>query len=181
MEKPMNSAQSERPWVAWQRVTAALLALSVLVMAGCGFQLRGSANIPFETIAISGAENTPFHVELRRNIMANRNVRVLDDAKLAQAILQVTGISQERRILSLSGAGRVREFQLVYRVSFRVHDGKGRELLPPNDIVLRRDITFNDSQVLAKEQEEILLVRDMQSDAVQQVLRRLSTAKLAAS
>ncbi|MBC7778647.1 MAG: hypothetical protein H7125_00945 [Proteobacteria bacterium] len=152
-----------------------------LGVAGCNFQLRGSANIPFESIAVAGAENTPFAVELRRAIVANRNVRVEPDVAKAQAILQVTGLAQERRILSLSGAGRVREFQLIYRVTFRVHDGKGREYLPTNEIVLRRDITFNDSQVLAKEQEEILLVRDMQTDAVQQVLRRLSTVRLAAS
>ena len=159
---------------------AGVVALAA-VAAGCGFTLRGSTNIPFYTLFLQGAENTAFAVELKRNILANRNVRVVDDAKLAQATLQITGIAQERRILSLSGAGRVREFQLIYRVSYRVHDGKGREFIPPGDVVLRRDITYNDSQVLAKEQEEILLVRDMQSDAVQQLIRRLSTARLAAS
>ena len=163
---------------ALQRI--ALLAFAGAA-AGCGFKLRGSANIPFETMALQGAENTAFAVELKRSILANRNVRIVDDPKQAQAILQIAGISQERRILSLSGAGRVREFQLVYRVSYRVHDGKGREFIPPGEVVLRRDITFNDSQVLAKEQEEILLVRDMQSDAVQQLMRRLSTARLSAS
>jgi LPS-assembly lipoprotein len=151
------------------------------IAGGCGFRLRGSANIPFETMALQGAENSSFAVELRRNIAANRNVRLVDDPKLAQAILQIVGMSQERRILSLSGAGRVREFQLVYRVSYRVHDGKGRELIAPGEVVLRRDITFNDSQVLAKEQEEILLVRDMQSDAVQQLMRRLAAASRTAS
>jgi LPS-assembly lipoprotein len=163
---------------ALQRI--ALLAFAGAA-AGCGFRLRGSANIPFETMALQGAENTAFAVELRRSILANRNVLIVDDPKQAQAILQIAGISQERRILSLSGAGRVREFQLVYRVSYRVHDGKGREFIPPGEVVLRRDITFNDSQVLAKEQEEILLVRDMQGDAVQQLIRRLSTARLSAS
>jgi len=159
---------------------AALLALSA-GLAGCGFRLRGAASIPFETMAIQGADNTAFEVELRRTILANRNVRIVDDPKQAQAILQIAGISQERRILSLSGAGRVREFQLIYRVSYRVHDGRGREFLPPGEVTLRRDITFDDSQVLAKEQEEILLVRDMQSDAVQQLVRRLATARPAAS
>ena len=75
----------------------------------------------------------------------------------------------------------MREFQLIYRVSYRLHDGQGREFIPPGEVVVRRDITFNDSQVLAKEQEEVLLVRDMQNDAVQQLMRRLSTARLAAS
>jgi LPS-assembly lipoprotein len=172
----MNSPVDRRTLVC--RLAIGMLATSA---AGCGFKLRGAANIPFEVMAVSGAENTPFGIQLRRSLLANGNVRIVDDPKQAQAILQVTGISQERRILSLSGAGRVREFQLVYRVSFRVHDGKGREFMPTNEVSLRRDITFNDSQVLAKEQEEILLVRDMQNDAVQQVLRRLSTVRVAAS
>jgi LPS-assembly lipoprotein len=161
------------------RLAAALLLACTLV--GCGFQLRGAVALPFETLLVTGADNTPFAIDLRRGLRASRRVEVVDEPARAQAVLQVTGLSQERRILSLSAAGRVQEYQLIYRVSFRVHDGRGQELLPPNDIVLRRDITFNDSQVLAKEQEEILLVRDMQNDAVQQVLRRLSAVRLAAS
>jgi LPS-assembly lipoprotein len=159
----------------------AALVIAAAVAGGCGFRLRGAANIPFETVALQGAENTAFAVELRRSLLANRNVRIVDDPKLAQAILQIAGMSQERRILSLSGAGRVREFQLIFRVSYRVHDGKGRDLIAPGEVVLRRDITFDDSQVLAKEQEEILLVRDMQTDAVQQLLRRIAAASRATS
>ena len=67
----------------------------------------------------------------------------------------------------------MREYQLRYRVGFRVHDAKGRDYLPPSEIQLTRDISFNDTQVLAKESEEALLYRDMQSDMVQQILRRL--------
>ena len=161
------------------RLAAALLLAGPFV--GCGFQLRGTVALPFETLLVTGVDNTPFAIDLRRGLRASRRVEVVDEPARAQAVLQVTGLSQERRILSLSAAGRVQEYQLIYRVSFRVHDGRGQELLPLNDIVLRRDITFNDSQVLAKEQEEILLVRDMQNDAVQQVLRRLSAVRLAAS
>jgi len=105
---------------------------------------------------------------------------VVDDAKQAEAILEFTQESREKEILSLTGTGRVREFQLRYRVGFRVHDGKGRDFVPANTVVLLRDITFNDSDVLAKETEEQLLYRDMQSDMVQQILRRLSVAKPAA-
>ena len=159
--------------------TAALMLASLL--SACGFQLRGGTALPFETLMVTGADNTPFAIDLRRGLRASRRVEVVDELARAQAVLQVTGLSQERRILSLSAAGRVQEYQLIYRVSFRVHDGRGKELLPLNDIVLRRDITYNDSQVLAKEQEEILLVRDMQNDAVQQVLRRLAAVRLTAS
>jgi LPS-assembly lipoprotein len=71
----------------------------------------------------------------------------------------------------------VREYTLRYTVSFRVHDGKGGEFLPVNTVQLTRDITFNDSDVLAKETEEQLLYRDMQFDMVQQVMRRLAAAQ----
>jgi LPS-assembly lipoprotein len=58
-----------------------------------------------------------------------------------------------------------------------VHDGKGADYVPPATILLTRDITFNDSDVLAKETEEQLLFRDMQSDMVQQIMRRLAASR----
>jgi LPS-assembly lipoprotein len=99
---------------------------------------------------------------------------VVDDPKRAEAVMEFTEETRTKDILSLTGTGRVREFQLRYRVGFRVHDGKGRDFLPQSTVLLTRDITFNDSDVLAKETEEGLLYRDMQSDMVQQILRRLA-------
>jgi LPS-assembly lipoprotein len=71
----------------------------------------------------------------------------------------------------------VREYQLRYRVAFRVHDGKGGDYVPQTTIQLTRDISFNDSEILAKEAEEGLLYRDMQTDMVQQIMRRLAAAQ----
>ena len=86
--------------------------------------------------------------------------------------------AREKVILSLDTAGRVREYQLRYRVGFRVHDGKGQSWIPTSEIALTRDISFNDSQIIAKENEEALLYRDMQTDMVQQMVRRLARARL---
>jgi LPS-assembly lipoprotein len=71
----------------------------------------------------------------------------------------------------------VREFQLRLRVKFRVRTLQGVELIAPTEVVLQRDISFNETAVLAKETEEILLYRDMQSDLVQQLLRRVAAIK----
>ena len=103
--------------------------------------------------------------------------KVVDDPKQADAVLQFLQEARQKVILSLSGTGRVREYRLIYRVGFRVHDGKGAEYVQPTTIELSRDITFNDSDVLAKESEEQLLVRDMQTDMVQQIMRRLASAQ----
>ena len=155
------------------RALALALALSA---AGCGFQLRGTAELPFETIYLPGATGG-IALDLRRNIQGGTHTKVVDDAKKAQAVLEFTQETRMKEILSFTVTGRVREFRLNYRVGFRVHDGKGNEYVPANVVALSRDITFNDSDVLAKENEEQLLYRDMQTDMVQQIMRRLAAAQ----
>src|SRR5512139_3363171 len=154
----------------------ALALVLLLGTAACGFQLRGTASLPFDTIYVPNA-TTGIALELKRSIQAGTNARVVDDAKAAAAQLQFLEESRRKDILSLSAAGRVSEYRLFYRVRFRVSDGKGSDFLPPVSIQLFRDMTYDDSQVLAKEAEELLLFRDMQSDMAQQVLRRIAAAK----
>ena len=156
-----------------KRVLAALLLLEV---AACGFHLRGTAAVPFDSVYIPGATGG-MALDLKRNIQAGTKARVVEDPKAADAVLQFTEETRQKEILSLTGTGRVREFRLNYRVGFRVHDGKGTEFVPPSTIQLTRDVTFNDTEILAKEQEEQLLFRDMQTDMVQQIMRRLAAAK----
>jgi LPS-assembly lipoprotein len=147
-----------------------------LLLGGCGFRLRGTADVPFDTLHIPEAR-TGIGLDLKRNVEAGTNTRVVDDAKSAQAILQVTHESRGKQILTLTGTGAVREYQLRYQVSFRVHDGKGGEYVPTSTILLTRDMTYADAQILAKESEEQLLFRDMQSEAVHQIVRRLAAAQ----
>jgi LPS-assembly lipoprotein len=153
-----------------------LLVLLLIVLAGCGFRLRGTADVPFDTIYIPGATGG-IALDLKRNIQAGTNAKVVDDAKAAEAVLQFSHETREKEILSLTGTGRVREFRLRYRVGFRVHDGKGRDYVPQSGLELTRDVSFNDAEVLAKEAEEQLLFRDMQNDMVQQIMRRLAAAQ----
>ena len=145
--------------------------LLILGLAGCGFQLRGNAALPFESVFVEGGQEIV--VALERAIRPTAT-KVTTRAQDAQVTLQILGESREKRILSLDSAGRVSEYRLLYRVSFKAVDNKGRELLEQQQIELRRDITFNDNQTLAKESEELLLYRDMQVDAVQQIIRRMS-------
>ena len=151
-----------------------LIVLCVLSLSACGFQLRGNASLPFESIYVEGGQDIA--IDLQRAIRPTTTI-VTDNPKDAQAVLQVISEAREKRILTLSSAGRVNEFRLLYRVNFKVIDKAGLELISPQQIELRRDITFNDSQTLAKESEETLLYRDMQSDAVQQIFRRMSALR----
>jgi LPS-assembly lipoprotein len=151
------------------------LAAACLITA-CGFQLRGAAALPFATLYLPGA-TSGIALDLKRNIQSGSATRVVDDAKAAEALLEFSEETRAKEILSLSTAGRVREFRLIYRVRFRVGDGKGGEFLPPTTVVLTRSVTYDDTVALAKEAEEQLLFRDMQNDMVQQIMRRLAAAR----
>jgi LPS-assembly lipoprotein len=156
----------------------ALLALAfAALLAGCGFQLRGTAELPFKTLYMPPATTPGIALDLKRNIQAGTHTTVVDDPKKADAVLEFSQELRDRLILSLAATGRVREYQLRYSVGFRVHDGKGGEFVPSSTVQLTRDITFNDSDVLSKQTEEQLLYRDMQFDMVQLIMRRLAAAQ----
>ena len=172
---PFIQRTGGRPFAARWAI-AVLLSCSALLGA-CGFHLRGSIAIPFETLHIAMPDHSELGTNLKRAIRAQGSTRIVSTPAGAQAILTPTGEVRDKSILSLNSAGRVREFQLRYRYSFRVHDAKGQDLMPPAVVLLTRDMSFDDAAVLAKEQEESLLWRDMEGDLVQQILRRLANSK----
>lgn len=153
---------------------------STVMLSACGFKLRGSIlgnNLPFKSIYLAVPETSALGIELRRYIRGSGELEIKDNQKDAEATLDITNESREKIILSLNSQGRVREYALYYRVTIRVRDNKNVELLSPTQIVLKRDISYNENQVLAKEAEEAMLYRDMQSDLVQQILRRVAAIK----
>jgi len=161
------------------RPSSLVIAILVIAMtlSACGFQLRGQAAIPFQTVHVEAPGFSTFANDLERAIRSGSNTRIVASRDQADAVVQVIGELQEKHILSLSGAGKVREFELRYRVAYRLTDRAGIDLASPGEIVLRRDMTYDDTEVLAKESEELLLFRDMKTDAVRQMLRRLSVVK----
>ena len=118
-----------------------------------------------------------FESELKRALEGAGSAKLVPTASAAQVIVDIPTIADEKDVLSLSPAGSVQEYGLVMRVNFRVHDADGLDWLPPGEIVIRRSYTFNSSEVLARDIEEQRLLREMQSDAIAQLIRRLQAAK----
>jgi LPS-assembly lipoprotein len=146
-------------------------------MSACGFHLRGQQSFAFKTVFVSISDASLLGNELKRNIAAGTDTRVLKDAKDAQAVLDVYEDTRQKVVTASSATGQVREFQLRLRLGFRLRTLQGKELIPDTTLELKRDVAFNESQVLAKEAEEALLYRSMQSDMVEQVMRRLASVK----
>ena len=161
------------------RAILPLVLLTSLLLNACGFHLRGQEEFAFTFQSLhilSPNEYTPFVGELQRALKA-AGVQLADAPDQAQITLQIVSETTGKQILSLSSAGRVLEYQLRYAVSFHAYDALQQEWLTPQEIVLVRNLSYDDTQVLAKEQEEVLLYQSMHSDAVQQMLRRLNQAK----
>ena len=160
-----------------RRLLGSALAATVALLSGCGFHLRGPQALDFATVHINVPEQSEFGAQLRRLIATTGTTRVEEDAARAEARLQILANDRGREILSLTGAGKVREYQLTQTLRFQLLDKAGKPLIPPTSLSARREYTFDDSQVLGKEQEEALLYRDMQNDLVQQLMRRLGAAR----
>ena len=157
----------------------ALVGLVGSLLGGCGFKLRASQDFAFQTLAIQPNPGGGVALELRRSF--GDAVRVLtpeEPLTQAQVVLEVLQELREKTVVALNSSGQVREFQLRLRVKFRIRTPQGVELVPDSEIVQKRDISFNESAVLAKEAEEGLLFRNMQSDIVQQLMRRLAKVRL---
>ncbi len=156
-----------------------LAVLFAALVAGCGFHLRGtlSGNLPYKTMYIALPETADVRIWLERYINAAGSTEIVDDTKLADATFQQLTDSRQKTILSVNAQGRVREYRLQLTYRFQVVNAKGQVLVPPNEVNLSRDITFDDSNILAKDLEEGLLWRDMNNDLVNQIMRRLSIVK----
>jgi LPS-assembly lipoprotein len=92
----------------------------------------------------------------------------------AQLVLTVANEQREKVVVGVNASGQVRELQLRMRLRLNLRTAKGKEIIEGDDIVQQRDISYNETAALAKEAEEALLYRDMQTDIVQQILRRLA-------
>lgn len=155
--------------------------LAAAALAACGFRLRGAPRFAFDSLHL--ASTSPLAQELKRQLEAAGALRVLDartSPTQAQVVLELLTEQRQKVVAGRSASGQVREFQLRMSLRFRLRTARGVELIPETTLTQQRDISFNESQALAKEAEEELLLRDMQSDLVQQLVRRLSAVTLPA-
>jgi LPS-assembly lipoprotein len=154
-----------------------VLLMTTLLLDACGFHLRGQVFIPFETIYLQATNpNSPFISELRRNLESGK-VKIVDSPDKAELALDIVSENTQKQVLTLGADGRVNEFRLFFRVSLRAYDHE-KDWIPAEEIALRRDYSYDDTKVQAKEAEETLLYQSMRSEMVQQIMRRLSRAKL---
>ena len=168
---PLTSLAARRRVLQQLAAGAAVLGLS-----GCGFALRKAPTFAFKTVRLTGASGTPVVTELR-TALVNNGLQVVSGPAQADVVLTVTADQRERIAVGQTAAGQVRELQLRTRFNFRLRTPTERDLIEDVELLVERDLSFSETAVLSKASEEELLYRDMVSDIVQQVLRRLAAVK----
>jgi LPS-assembly lipoprotein len=157
--------------------------MSMPVAAGlsaCGFQLRSVGDYPFKTLYANFAINSPLGVELRRNLLGTGRIEVWSDPSQmlkADAILDILGEERQQVVVGINALGQVRELQLRLRVRFRLRTPDGVTWIDAVELAQQRDLSFTETAALSKEIEQAMMYRDMQTDIVQQIMRRLAMVK----
>ncbi|AZN37825.1 LPS-assembly lipoprotein LptE [Iodobacter ciconiae] len=146
------------------------------LLTGCGFHLRGTGpgTFPYTTASVLG-ESSVAH-QLKQSLSTLPGV-TLSSSKAA-VVINVINESTEQKVLTVNNAGRVSEYRLFYRINYSVQVGE-RQLIENGKLQLNRDYSYDENNSLGKDAEASLLITDMQQDAAQQILRRISAlAKL---
>lgn len=152
-----------------------LCLVSILLLSGCGFKLRGAEKLVFKQLYIDADPQAYLTFELRRAVRFSHTTKLANSANEADAILQIISNKRERQVISLNSQGQAIEYRLIQQLEFSVRNHQQQFLIPPTQLALSRDLTYSDAAVLAKEVEAEQLYKNMDEDMAQQIMRRLAT------
>lgn len=152
-------------------------AFALTPLAGCGFHLRNSFTLPFESIFLEMPKSNALTLSVKRQLKAASNIRIVDSAMEAEAVLKLLENSSSRKTTAYNSAGRAREYELIQVVRFKLTGPKGEEYLPETTLRAMRSITYDDSKYLSYDSEDAMIRNEMLTDLASQVIRRLERAK----
>jgi len=175
----MLSARHNPPHHRWRGLCAGLLVVLAGALTACGFHLRGAGDntaLNIDGVYIDQGSASGELVTALNHAFKSAGATVVDTREAAKVIVELKGEQRDRRVLSVGTAGKVQQYELHYAITFAATDAKGRVVSDTQTVRLVRNITYNESDVLAKGNEEERLFRDMRRDAVRQVMQRLGSA-----
>ncbi len=150
---------------------------ALVLLAACGFQLRGDPEVGIKKLYISSVGPSQVVADIRR-ALALGPTRLVTAAVESDAHLRILQEAREKTVFTITGTGRVYEFQLRLTVRYElVVPGREEPVIPSTEVETRRLITYSETAPTAKEAEEALLFKDMQLDLARQILRHVAAAK----
>ena len=155
-----------------------LFLVIAITLSSCGFKLKGSYEIPYQTIYLQAAGESRVGRIIKRQIQRKSNIEIVQTLSAAEATINILEEVSTRAVSILSNVGSVDEYELIYTVRYRIGPGQNSSSMQEGQIVLRRKITHSDLDIAAKSNEEDVLINDMASEAATGILVRLSRTKI---
>jgi len=155
-----------------------LFLVIAITLSSCGFKLKGSYEIPYQTIYLQAAGESRVGRIIKRQIQRKSNIEIVQTLSAAEATINILEEVSTRAVAVLSNVGSVDEYELIYTVRYRIGQGQNSSSMQEEQIVLRRKITHSDLDIAAKSNEEDALINDMASEAATGILVRLSRTKI---
>lgn len=153
-----------------------LVSSAAILLTGCGFHLRGSFQLPFEKLYLDMADNGPFKAKLARLLKSGSSVTLVNSVDEADAVLKVLNVTQSRDVLSYNTKGDAAEYELKLNVTFKVSAPDGRDYVPESVVSTMRSVSYSDDEYLSRQNSEAIVYSEMQSDAANQMMRRVEAA-----
>jgi len=156
-----------------KKFNSIILSLLLLVnITSCGYQFRGATEVNFVSISIDGG--SPSFLKILKKQFKQSGVKVQE--RNSEKTLEITNDTFSKKILSLSAAGKVREYQINYKISFRFKSQDG-EWSNSIDLEANRDFTYDDKNIIAKTEEESRLIKGMQEQLIRTIVNQISVRK----
>ena len=149
--------------------------LMLLIISSCGYHMRGMTEISFKTISLEGKELS--FIKVLKKVLNRNKVAIVSSTENPELRIELLSEESEKRILSLSGQGLVREFEIFYRVRYRVKTIDSEIWSQENIIETRRDFTYSDSNLIGKEEEERQLNEAMRNEAITNLFNQIQLIK----
>lgn len=155
-----------------------LFLIVVMTLSSCGFKLKGSYEIPYQTIYLQAAGESLVGRIIKKKLQRRPNIEIVQTLSAAEAAINILEEALTRTVAVLSNAGSVDEYELIYTIRYKIELSQNSSSSVERQIVLRRKITHSDLDIAAKSNEENSLIDDMASEAATSILVRLSREKI---
>jgi LPS-assembly lipoprotein len=161
-------------------LTAGVAVMASSALSGCGFALRQPSQFAFKTVYLTLPANSALGTEMRRSLLSTGQLVVVKESAemlKSDVVLDIFAEERQRVVVGVNASGQVRDQQLRLRIRFRLRTPAGKAVIPDVELFQQRDLSYNETAALSKEIEEATMYRDMQTDIVQQIMRRLGAVK----
>ncbi len=157
--------------------TKNIVLLTVLLfISACGYQLRGSIELPegLKSIYMQGGSRAL--KKTMQKTLKSSGGQLVDHIDQAGIVVKIDTENMDRRVLSLSSTGRVSEFELIYILEFTLLDKAGEVLSKQQRIEINRDYFNDQGDILGQNNEELVIRDEMYRSAVRSIFNRSRVA-----